>query len=359
VLKVAGELREYGESFDAYQYLGHLRKKARFTGIVCLAAGVLTLIVSLLLPKEYTATASLIIDPPAGNDPRSSIGVSPVYLESLRAYELFASSDTLFLRALEKYHLRDSRPLETVKRQILKVTKLRDTKILEIAITLPDRNQAQALAQFLAEETVNLNRSANLDTDNDLLSNAQARANAARQKLEQAQTAWREFSLRQPYESLRAEMEALTESRNRLQRDLLDSRAEVAEVSARASDPRLAPAKARVENLEKQDVELSRQLQAKGTQFSERSARADEIQQQLHSAQMTYDAATVRFSELQASSGMRGERLRVMDPGVVPERASFPNVGLNVMIAIAVALIACVAYLTLTFRAVSFHPAAS
>lgn len=359
MLKVAGELREYGESFDAYQYLGHLRKKARFTGIVCLAAGVLTLIVSLLLPKEYTATASLIIDPPAGNDPRSSIGVSPVYLESLRAYELFASSDTLFLRALEKYHLRDSRPLETVKRQILKVTKLRDTKILEIAITLPDRNQAQALAQFLAEETVNLNRSANLDTDNDLLSNAQARANAARQKLEQAQTAWREFSLRQPYESLRAEMEALTESRNRLQRDLLDSRAEVAEVSARASDPRLAPAKARVENLEKQDVELSRQLQAKGTQFSERSARADEIQQQLHSAQMTYDAATVRFSELQASSGMRGERLRVMDPGVVPERASFPNVGLNVMIAIAVALIACVAYLTLTFRAVSFHPAAS
>jgi len=358
VLKVAGELREYGESFDAYQYLGHLRKKARFTGIVCLAAGLLTLIVSLLLPKEYTATASVIIDPPAGNDPRASISVSPVYLESLRAYELFASSDTLFLRALEKYHLRDSRPLETVKRKILKVTKVRDTKILEIAVTLPDPKQAQALAQFLAEETVNLNRSANLDTDNDLLSDAQARANAAQQKLEQAQAAWRDFSLRQPYESLRAEMEALTESRNRLQRDLLDSRAEVAELSARASDPRLASAKARVENLEKQHVELSRQLQTKGAQFSERSARADEFQQRLHAAQTSYDVTTQRLREFQAAAGLRGERLRVMDPGVVPERASFPNVGLNVMLAMAIALIACLAYLTLTFHTLTYRAGA-
>jgi succinoglycan biosynthesis transport protein ExoP len=351
LFKVAGEQHDYVESFDAHQYFAHLRKRARFISIVCVGAGALALIVSLLLPKEYTAIASVVIDPPAGNDPRTSITVSPVYLESLRAYELFASSDTLFLRALEKFHLRDSRPLEAAKRRILKVTKVKDTKILQIEATLPDPRQAQALAQFLAEETVSLNRSSNVENDNDLLADAQNRAADAHKKLEQEQAAWHDFSLRQPYETMRADLEAITDSRDRLQRDLLDARADLAEVSARPSDTRLASSKARLTSLESQDAELSRQIQIKGTQLAERSARADEFQQRLHAAQANFDAAELRLRELRASAGLRGERLRVMDPGVIPERPSFPNVGLNVLLAIAIALTACVAYLTLTFRA--------
>lgn len=341
---------DYRQSFDAYQYLGYLRRRGRFIGIVCLAAGALALIASLLIPKEYTATASLIIDPPAGNDPRTSITVSPVYLESLRAYELLASSDTLFVKALDKFHLRDSRPVEAMKRRILKVTKVRDTKILEIAVTLPDPRQAQALAQFLAEEAVNLNRTTNFETDNDLLADAQARAADAQKKLEHEQAAWREFSARQPYETIRAEMEALTESRDRLQRDLLDSRADLAEASAQPQDPRLAAAKARVASLEAQDADLARRIQAHGVQISERNAQADVLQQRLRAAQTGFDSAIGRVREIQASAGLRGERLRVMDPGVIPERPSFPNVGLNVILAIAIAFTASLAYLTLKFR---------
>src|SRR5262245_62105671 len=228
--------------------------------MVCLGAGVLALIASLLLPKEYTATASVIIDPPAGNDPRSSITVSPVYLESLKAYEMFASSDSLFLRALEKFHLRDDRPLESRKRRILKVTKVRDTKILEIAVTLPDPKQAQELAQFLADETVNLNRTANVENDRELLADAQARVADTQKRLEQEQAVWHEFSLRMPYETLRSELEALTESRDRLHKDLLDARADFAEFSARPSDSRADPAKARVTSLESQDAQISKQI---------------------------------------------------------------------------------------------------
>src|SRR5229473_3857330 len=56
---------------------------------------------SFLLPERYTATTSVVIEPPAGNDPRGATAVSTVYLESLKTYELFASSDTLFSRALD------------------------------------------------------------------------------------------------------------------------------------------------------------------------------------------------------------------------------------------------------------------
>ena len=37
-----------------------------------------------------------------GTDPRAAIAISQVYLESLKTYESFASSDTLFLQALEE-----------------------------------------------------------------------------------------------------------------------------------------------------------------------------------------------------------------------------------------------------------------
>ena len=73
--------RDYGagESFNAEEYLGYLRRRLKFILLVCAGAGVLALGISLLLPKQYTATARIAIDPPAG-DPRASTSVSPIYL---------------------------------------------------------------------------------------------------------------------------------------------------------------------------------------------------------------------------------------------------------------------------------------
>lgn len=341
------------ESFDAYQYLHYLRRRSRFITVICVAAGAVALVVSLLLPKEYTATASILIDPPAGSDPRSSISVSPIYLESLRSYELFASSDTLFQRALEKFHLRDapsSTPLESLKRRVLKVTKLRDTKILQIAVTLPDPKQAQALAQFLAEETVNLNRSSNRENDRDLLEDAQKQSDDARKRLDLDQAAWGEFNARGPLQVLREEVETLTALRERVRKDLSDARAELAEYMGRAEEARVAGIRARLESLEKQDADLQRQIESKAALLATRENRAEELQQNIRAARLAYEAAAARLRDLHASTGLRGERLRVMDPGVIPEKPSWPNIGLNVMLAVGVALISSITFLTLTFR---------
>jgi uncharacterized protein involved in exopolysaccharide biosynthesis len=334
------------QSFHAYEYLDHLKRRWRFVAVVCAAAGALALILSLILPKEYTATASIVIEPPAGNDTRTSITVSPVYLESLRAYETFAASDTLFQHAVDKFHLRDSessKTLESLKHRILKVNKLKDTKILQISATLGDARQAQALAQFLAEETVSLSRSTSVADEQDLRDAAHARVIEAQKRLEQEQTTWRDFAMKQPYESMRADLEALAGSREKLQRDLAEARTQLAENAAPS-------VKARLDSLEKQDADLRRQIQAKSVALSDREARGEQMQQRTRAAQAAYDAAALRQRELDASAGLRGERLRVLDPGVVPERPSFPNVGLNVILAIFVALIASLTYLTLTFR---------
>jgi uncharacterized protein involved in exopolysaccharide biosynthesis len=346
------EIREYQDSsFDAQQYLRYLRRHLRFILVVCAGAGGLALIASLLLPKQYTATASIAIDPPAGNDPRGSTVVSPTYFESLKAYELVAASDTVFLRGAEKFRLRDSGPVEALKRRILKVTKVRDTKILEISVTLPDPRQAQAFAQFLAEQTVDLTRSGNLAGDQDLLAQAYHRVAETQQALEREQSVYREFAKTQPAESVRADLEALSFSREGLERDLADHRAQMAELSATPSDSRIPGARARLQSLESQDAELGRQIQAKAALSSERDARADELTQRLKTAQTALENAAAKLHEVQASAGTRGDRLHVIDPGVVPEQPSAPHIGLNVALALAVACFACLTYLTLTFRA--------
>jgi uncharacterized protein involved in exopolysaccharide biosynthesis len=341
------------ESFDAYEYLRYLRSRSGFILVVSLSAAVLVLIISLLLPKQYTATASLMIDPPLADDPRVSVAVNPTYLESLRSYELLASSDTLFARAVEKFHLRDGRagtPLESIKRRVLKVSKVRDTKVMELSATLPDSKQAQGLAQFVAEETVNLSRAANRESDQELLDSAQKQLEEARTALEREQSVWIEFTTREPLDGSRAELDSLTGLRKTLRQDLSDARTELAEFTSRAGDTRLAGIRGRIESLEKQDAELGREIDAKAALFSKREARSEELEQRLHTAQTAYNNANTRLASVRASAGMRGDRLHVIDPGIVPERPSSPNVFLNVALALLVALAASITYLTLIFR---------
>ena len=66
------------DSFDAFRYMGYLRSRWRWIASSACAAVVLATVVSLLLPNQYTATARLLIEPPAGTDLRSAMAVSPI-----------------------------------------------------------------------------------------------------------------------------------------------------------------------------------------------------------------------------------------------------------------------------------------
>src|SRR4029077_18088281 len=108
------------------------------------------------IANQYTAVATLLIEAPATSDARANAGVSPVYLESLKSYEEFASGDSLFLKACQKFDLLagpNPPAVEALKRSVLRVEKLKDTKVLQIRVTLRDPRKAQAVAQYLAEET--------------------------------------------------------------------------------------------------------------------------------------------------------------------------------------------------------------
>ena len=356
------------DSFDAYRYIEFLRGRWRFIALVCGIAVGIALVVSLLLPKSYTATASIVIEAPPTNDARIATTVSPVYLESLKGYEQFALSDSLFVRALEKFHLQhdSSASVESLKRRVLKVTKLRDTKILQISATLPDPRQAHEFAQSLAEETVKLSHDVSRDADQQLAGEGEKQLDNARTRLNGTQAEWARFATSEPLASLQADVDSNIELRSGVEKELLEAKASEADYSARqkavasANTPdivnergyierELGGARARGALLETRLKQLDSEIQRESSTLARRMAKKDQLESELKAAQTAFDAAAIRLRDLRAISGFRGESLQIIDPGIVPQRPSFPNIPLNLVAAFLAALIIAIVYLSVAF----------
>ena len=323
------------DGFSVVEYAYYLRERWKFVAIAIAVAGVLSVGISLLLPKRYTATAVVVIDAPAGSDPRSATVVSPIYLESLKTYEQFAASDTLFARAAAQFHLGEGVPVDSLKRRVLKVVKPRDTRLLEISVTLPDPAKAQAVANFLAEESASLNRSLGRQTDDELALDAQRQLDAAQARLDKAERAWADAEKKHPFDSLYAETSGLIELRTRLQRDAADAKAEGGE--------------ARGAVLQKEIESLDKKISANQALATEERALTEPIEFDLRSARSVRDNAQGRLNEIRGATGIRGERLRVIDPGIVPQRPSSPNIPLNVFAAIFIAAVGALIAVTFAF----------
>ena len=344
------------ESFDAFEYIDYLRRHCWVIAIACAAAALLAGGVSLLLPKQYTATANIVIEPPGGSDPRLTTAVSAMYLESLKTYELFGNSETLFARAAEKFHLQSngSQSLESLQHRILKVSKLRDTKVLQVSATLRDPKVAQALAQYIAEETVNISRGESLASDRDFADLAESQVSEAQRRLDEVQKTWNALSVNEPVESLQSEIDADINLRGKVEEQLAAAESDAAEYQQQAQDGPFAreqwnAAQARVATLAKRSRELQEAIAAKATTLAMRTSKRQELGTALKVAQQAYETVAGRLLESRATAGTHTEQLRIIDPGAVPQRPSWPNTSLNVVTALFVAWFLSTAYLSFKF----------
>jgi uncharacterized protein involved in exopolysaccharide biosynthesis len=344
------------ESFDAFRYISYLRAHWRTIGISCATAVTIAAAVSVLLPKQYTATARIVIEPPAGTDSRATLAVSPIYLESLRTYEQFASSDSLFQGAVEKLGLRAG-PIESQKRRVLKVALVRNTRILEIAATLPDPRKAQALAQFLAQATIDMSRSVMADGDTDLVQGMLQQERDLQHRLEEANATAAETVAREPIQMLQAQSENAAKLRAALDQQLSAGELEIADAAERlkganggdAAEIRRqdSNARARLEQLRRQVQSLEKEGAERERLLAARLSKRERMDAERKSTLAQWTAVETQLREARGGAAYRGERLKLIDPGIVPERPSSPNVPLNVAAALLLGLALPVLGLTL------------
>src|SRR6202522_381006 len=338
------------QEFDVFEYFDFLHARWKFWGLACGVAVVAALATGLLLPKRYTSTATILIDPPAGGDPRIAAAVSTVYLESLKTYELLATNDQLFLRAAGQFHLRDQddSPIESLKRRVLKVDKLRDTRALQISVTLPDPKTAQTVAPFIAEGAVELSRSGGKEADEAMIEDAGKVAEMAQARLNDAEAAWQKAAGAHSTEALRSEISEDSYLKSRIEEQLLDEQAGLAGSATQA--PRDGDAsRTRIEILKQRIAELARAMEAKSTVLAQETASEQELHAVLTAARASYQAAVQRLADIRASQGSRAEWLSVVDPRIIPQRPSSPNVPLILIGATLLALFGSLLYLTVSF----------
>jgi uncharacterized protein involved in exopolysaccharide biosynthesis len=340
------------DSFDPLEYLTYLRRNGRFATVAILSAVVLTAALSFLLPKQYTATATLVIEPPVANDPRAATAVTPVYLESLKTYEQFASSDTLFAKACAKFELSDTPGApctESFKRRVLRVIKIKDTKLMQLSVTLPDAKRAQQLVEYLATETVALNRSLAKDGDREVLGDVQTELGVAKEALRQARADYESAIASGADQLLEEEVRTLSDLKARTGVEVLRSRAALAELKSRSDAAESAVEQARLNSLSAEATSLDRQLATQSTALAIARARRDRAAKSLLTAETTHDAWSRRANDAAIASGLRTEQLRVVDPGVVPQQPSFPSPGLFTGAALLMSSLLTLAYLSLRY----------
>jgi len=124
--------------------------------------GVVSLVVSLFLPKVYRATTNLLIS-------ESKIGPGtelPAWqYATLPTYEPFVDNDALIQRAINRFHL-DQAPYKLTvdafrRKDILDVRALKSTRLVEISIEFPDAPLAADLANYFAQGAVDFNNKLN------------------------------------------------------------------------------------------------------------------------------------------------------------------------------------------------------
>jgi capsular polysaccharide biosynthesis protein len=318
-----------------------------------------SLALSLAQTRKYTARVALVIEAPGSSDPRAALAVSPIYLESLRTYEHFASSDHLFAQAVEKFNLRgkgDARPIEGLKRSVLRVSIPRNTKILELSVTLPDAKKAHDLALYLAEQTMNLSREAARAGDVDMIEAAQGEAAIALARTNATREALAKAMRRSPDPvMLNAEIGRLRDRHSEIERLALAAELSAADQADReksASNPesarnRLRATRARAERLRNEQSKVIAESARLEKLLAERKSEIDLLSAEHKLTQDSSELAERRVRDLKSFRGSRTERISLLDPGFVPERPSSPNVPLNVLVAVGLALIASLIYLTL------------
>lgn len=345
------------DSFDVFRYIGYLRSRWRPIGISAATAVIAAAAVSVALPKQYTATARVVIEPPAGTDVRAAVAVSPIYLESLRTYEQFASSDSLFQRAVERFGLR-SGPIESQKRRVLKVALVRNTRILEISTSLSDPRKAQSLAQFIAEATIEMNRTLVSDGDSDLAQGMVQQERDLRTQLDAMNTTWAETAAREPVQTLEAQTENAAKLRASLDQTLSSTELEIADAAERLKTANAVEAaeirrqqtnaQARMEQLRNQAQRLEREAAEREKLLASRLSRRERMEAERKSVLAQLTAAQTQLREARGGSTYRGERLKLIDPGIVPERPSSPNLPLNILAALLLGLVLPILWLTLS-----------
>ena len=156
--------------------------------------------------------------------------------------------------------------------------------------------------------------------------------------------AWTRLLATEPVDEMQAAMFNSSDLLAKLQEQASGAQLEIAaaadrEKQAPASElPQIrieqSEARTRNEAILKQMEALDREDAARDKLLAARTAHRDQLEAERKARQAALTAIESRLTQSRGDAGYRGERLKIIDPGIVPERPSSPNTSLNLAAAL-------------------------
>ena len=165
---------------------------------------------------------------------------------------------------------------------------------------------------------------------------AEKQATEAQRRLDELQKAWNALAVSEPVESLQSEIDADVELRGKVEEQLVAAESAVAEYQQQAQDGSFAreqleccagASRASDQPVARVAARDSTEDRDAGTPDRQEAARSRRRSKWRNSP--TRPSAG-RLLESRATAGTHAEQLRIIDPGIVPQRPSSPNISLNV-----------------------------
>jgi len=94
---------------------------------------------------------------------------------------------------------------------------------------------------------------------------------------------------------------------------------------------------------------VEREAAQKDEAVAELRARRETAEAALSSAESKFKELQGRVNEINASAGLHTEQLRIVDPGIVPQRPSFPDIPLILATALSLIFVAAFTLVSLQF----------
>src|SRR5215831_5544286 len=166
-----------------------LRSRLHLILLGTLTAALGALLISLMLPKVFSAQVLLLVSESRIAEPDTKIS-NFVYYELLRTYETFIYNDFLIQKVIENfglqkppYHLNVD---QFKRRGILQVALQKNTRLLEVTVEFPDARLAADIATFFGASAVTFNEDMNARDNQRALVFFREEAARAFQELESA-----------------------------------------------------------------------------------------------------------------------------------------------------------------------------
>jgi capsule polysaccharide export protein KpsE/RkpR len=220
------------------------------------------------------------------------------------------------------------------------------------------------MAQYIAEKSVALNSRLNNESSEDVLRAARRTLDIAAARREKAEQTKGELIRMEAIDALQNEVAEANQLRLTVENDLGKTRTELADMEAQMKTfhtgdgldaqaqwtlRQIEALRARVVSLETQALAHAKASIDTANVLEARKQHRESVETELRSATAEYEMAKTKLSDAENSATYRGERLEIMDPGIVPQRPSFPNTPLSVMLAFFISIVASVGYLAIRF----------